>query len=219
MFGIGFARVLKVDPTGCFEAAIKEAAKVIADGGLVAYPTESFYGLGAEASNKPALKKLFKLKKRSLDHPVLVLTPSVEAVIQYVDNIPPVAGKLIKAFWPGGLTLVFKAGPRVSNLLTAGTGKIGIRLSSHPLANALAKSVGVPISSTSANISGLPVCRNAEEVLNVFGQDLDLILDGGETVGWTGSTILDITVDPPLVLREGLVTSKQIDEVIQGISL
>ena len=209
--------MLKADSFGNFKGAVKETAKVLVKGGLIAYPTESFYGLAVETGNESALKRLFEVKKRPPGRPVLILTPSAEAVSQYVEYISPVAAHLIKAFWPGGLTLVFKAGPHISTLLTAGTGKIGIRLSSHPLANALAKAVGVPISGTSANISGQPACRNAEEVLNVFGRDLDLILDGGETVGMTGSTVLDVTVDPPQILREGLVPGKQIKQFIQGL--
>jgi len=209
------ARMLKVDPFGYFEASVKEAAKVLLKGGLVAYPTESFYGLAAEAGNESALKRLFEAKKRPQCRPILVLTPSVEAVSQYVERIPPVAGRLIEAFWPGGLTLVFKARPSVSTLLTAGTGKIGIRLSSHPLATALAKAVGSPISGTSANISGRPGCRNAEEVLKAFGRDVPLILDGGEAVGATGSTVLDVTVDPPQILRDGMIPFTRIKEFIR----
>ena len=123
-------------------------------------------------------------------------------------------GQLIEAFWPGGLTLVFRAGSKISPLLTAGTGKIGVRLSSHAVATALAQSIGVPITGTSANISDEDACRTAEEVSGIFGERLDLILDGGETRGKIGSTVLDVTVHPPRILREGMVSQSQLRKFI-----
>jgi L-threonylcarbamoyladenylate synthase len=127
-----------------------------------------------------------------------------------VEQIPPVALRLIEKFWPGGLTLVFRASSKVSPLLTGGTQKIGIRLSSHPVATALARTIDAPISGTSANISGLPGCRNAQEVLESLGSGVDLILDGGETAGKVGSTVLDVTEQPPRILREGIILREQI---------
>ena len=116
--------------------------------------------------------------------------------------------------WPGGLTLVFEAGPRTPGSLTAGTGKIGVRLSSHPIATGLAQSAGLPITGTSANVSGEPACIKAEEVSRSLGRTVDLILDGGETEGGKGSTILDITVKPPRVLREGMVSREDLKTLI-----
>ena len=126
-------------------------------------------------------------------------------------GIPPVAPRLMDEFWPGDLTLVFEAGPKVSPLLTGGTGKIGIRLSSHPVATALTLAIEAPISGTSANISGQPACRKAQEVLNGLGSGVDLILDAGETAGQIGSTVLDVTVHPLRVLREGVVTREHLE--------
>ena len=176
----------------------------------MAYPTESFYGLAADATNETAIHRLFLSKKRGLDRPVLILIPNVEVLDQYAVNIPPVARQLIKEFWPGGLTLVFDAGTKISPLLTAGTGKIGIRLSSHPVATAVTRAIDVPITGTSANISGQPPCRNADEVRSSLGKGVDLILDGGETKGEMGSTVIDITVDPPRILRQGMVSQDEI---------
>lgn len=202
--------MIKVDSSGNPEGAISEAGEILLSGGLVAYPTESFYGLAADATNETAIRRLFLAKQRSPGRPVLILIPTVEVLDQYAVNIPPVARQLIKEFWPGGLTLVFEAGPNISPLLTAGTGKIGIRLSSHPVATALTRAIDVPITGTSANISGKPPCRNANEVRSSLGKGVDLILDGGETKGEIGSTILDVTVDPPLILREGMVSQDEI---------
>ena len=118
------------------------------------------------------------------------------------------------AFWPGGLTLVFEAGPNVSPLLTAGTHKIGIRYSSHPVAVALCRALGSAITGTSANLSGKPACSSAEAVLKAFGHRIDLILDGGKTEGRIGSTVLDVTEDPPKILREGMVSRKRLEKFI-----
>jgi L-threonylcarbamoyladenylate synthase len=203
--------LIKVDSSTEFQAAINRAADSLLSGGLVAYPTESFYGLAVDATNEEAIERLFLVKKRRPGRPVLILIPSIESLAQYAARIPSIADQLIEAFWPGGLTLVFEAGTMVSPLLTGGTGKIGIRLSSHPVATALTRAIGVPISGTSANISGEPACRNAQEVLSCLGEMVNLILDGGETTGKVGSTVLDVTVHPPRILREGMVAKEQLE--------
>ena len=204
--------IIRLDPSGNVENAIGRAAEILISGGLVAYPTESFYGLAVDATNEEAIKRLFSAKKRSTDMPILILIPETEILGQYTEHIPAVAHRLISEFWPGGLTMVFESGPKVSPLLTAGTHKIGIRLSSHPVATALTRAIGVPISGTSANISGQPACRNAGEILHSFGNDVGLILDGGESTSIVGSTVLDVTLHPPRVLREGMVRRSDLEK-------
>ncbi len=186
------------------------AVACLRQGGIVAYPTESFYGLAADAEDEQAVGKLFRVKGRKADRPVLILLPSAEAVFRYAARVPEVAEKLMAAFWPGGLTLVLEAHPRVCGLLTAGTGKIGVRLASHPVATALASAMGRGITGTSANISDLPACRTAAEVLTQLGKRLDLILDAGPCPGQAPSTVLDVTVQPARVLREGLIDRRQL---------
>lgn len=202
--------LISVDTQENLYTGLRKAADLIRAGGMVAYPTESFYGLAVNAADEEAIQRLFAIKKRRSDHPVLILIHSIEVLDQCVASIPEMAHKLIRQFWPGGLTLVFKAGSNLSPLLSACTGKIGIRLSSHPVATALVKAVGVPITGTSANISGQPACVNAVEVLHSLGKGVDLILDGGATKGAPGSTILDITVTPPKILRQGIVGREQL---------
>jgi L-threonylcarbamoyladenylate synthase len=206
--------VIRVDPSGDFQDAVKKASDILLAGGLVVYPTESFYGFAADSTNENAIRRLFLVKKRSPGRPLLILIPSVEALDPFVAHIPTIARELIHEFWPGGLTLVFEAGQKVSPLLTAGTDKIGIRLSPHPIATALARTLGAPITGTSANISGKPACKNAGEVLSAFKEWVDLILDGGVTPGEVGSTVLDITVDPPEILREGIIQKKDLEKYI-----
>jgi L-threonylcarbamoyladenylate synthase len=191
---------------------VDRARHIILSGGIVAFPTESFYGLAVNASDENAIGRLFKIKKRMDNMPVLVLIPSLEYLKGYVADVPEIALRLIGRFWPGGLTLLFKAGSAISPLLTADTRKIGIRISSHPLAAALARAVDSPITGTSANISGKPGCVTAKEVYSSLGRGVDLILDGGETKGGKGSTILDVTVDPPEIIREGMISRKQMQE-------
>ena len=191
---------------------VDRARHIILSGGIVAFPTESFYGLAVNASDENAIGRLFKIKKRMNNMPVLVLIPSLEYLKGYVADVPEIALRLIGRFWPGGLTLLFKAGSGISPLLTSGTGKIGVRISSHPLAAALARAVDSPITGTSANISGRPGCVTAKEVYYSLGRGVDLILDGGETKGGKGSTILDVTVDPPEIIREGMISREQLQE-------
>jgi L-threonylcarbamoyladenylate synthase len=193
---------------------LETARKILLSGGVVAFPTESFYGLGVNASDEEAINRLFVIKRRESDRPVLVLIPCPQYLKGYVACITETASELIKQFWPGGLTLVFKAGPEVSPLLTAGTGKIGIRVSSHPVAAALTRTIGAPITGTSANISSQDGCITAQEVYKSLGSGVDLILDGGKTGGGKGSTILDVTVEPPEILREGMVGREQLQNFI-----
>ena len=206
----GKSRIIDVCSGTDSSAGIDEAKNVLLSGGVVAFPTESFYGLAVNPMDEEAIDRLFRIKKREPDLPILILIPFLEALDIYAAEIPEIARTLIKKFWPGGLTLLFKAMPCISQRLTAGTGKIGVRLSSHPTATALTQSINSPITGTSANISGHPACRSALEVYNYFKKGV-LILDGGETTeGGKGSTILDVTVNPPKILREGMIGSDQL---------
>jgi L-threonylcarbamoyladenylate synthase len=202
--------LIRIDAEGNFQPEVKSAGDILRSGGVVAYPTETLYGLGVDIRVESAIRRLFSIKERPAGRPVLILIPSVDALSDYVTDIPQVARDLIQTFWPGNLTLVFKAGPKVSALLSAGTGKIGIRLSSHPVATALARAVGGPITGTSANLSGRPACQTAQEILETIGRQVDLILDAGPSVRDTGSTILDVSALPLQVLREGIISRKQL---------
>ena len=204
------ARILKTDTQDNLQSAIQDAAQVILTGGVVAVPTESFYGLAVHALNEKAIERLYALKGRREDNPVLILIPSSETLDSYVMNVSIRARKLTARFWPGGLTMVFPAAPILPLSLTAGTGKIGIRLSGHPVPRELSKAVGAAITGTSANRSGRPSCSTAEEVVEAVGDDIDLILDGGRTPGGKGSTVLDVTLDPPVILRDGIVSRDEL---------
>lgn len=206
--------IFNIDSDEKLKTALDNAREVLLSGGIVAFPTESFYGLAVDIEKSGAIEKLFVLKQRDKNNPILIILPEIEALKKYAEDIPDQALKLIDEFWPGGLTMLFKASQNISSLLTASTGKIGIRYSSHPVATALARTIGRPVTGTSSNIAGHPPCTSAQEVFDCFGETIDFILDNGVTQGGLGSTILDVTVDPCVVVREGMVTKTAIKKII-----
>jgi L-threonylcarbamoyladenylate synthase len=198
--------ILNIDRQRPDDSLIAEASSILRAGGIVAYPTETFYGLGADGQNEEAVKKIFLIKGRNFKNPISVIIGDTNDVRGLVEEIPALALHLMERFWPGALTIIFKASPDISHLLTSGTGKIGIRLSSHPVATALAKKLGHPITATSANLSGKDECTRADEVVEGIGDQIDAVIDGGQTPGGSGSTIIDVTTDPPAILREGVIS-------------
>jgi L-threonylcarbamoyladenylate synthase len=197
--------IISIDPHNIAPSSIEKAITILKAGGVVAFPTETFYGLAADATNEKAVDRIFEIKGRSFNNPIALIISKENDLDLLTDNIPEEAKKLMAAFWPGPLTLVFKASPSVSPRLTAGTGKIGIRISSHPIAHALAAGLGRPITATSANLSGGRECTTAEEVRGQMANAQLTVIDGGPTLGGRGSTFLDVTVDPPVLLREGAI--------------
>lgn len=198
----GPARVAVV-PEG---PALDLAVRVIRRGGLVAFPTETFYGLGAAALDASAVGRVFEAKGRPADKPLLVLVDSVGMVAALAAEVSPRARRLMARYWPGPLTLVLRARPELPEALTAGSGTIGVRLSGHALARRLVQLVGTPVTAPSANPHGAPSPCTADEVVAGLGDRVDLVLDGGRTPGGPPSTVLDLTRVPPVVLRRGAVT-------------
>jgi len=199
------ASILKACPRG-----IARASRIILRGGVVAFPTETFYGLGADAGNIQALEKVFQAKGREEHKPLLLLLADRTWISGLVKEIPMVAESLMKNFWPGPLTLIFEASPHLSLLLTGGTGKVGLRISSHPVAQALVQKVGQAITGTSANLSGQPSASLVAEVFRGLGGEIDAILDGGQTAGGLGSTVLDVTGERPRIIRRGAIPGSQL---------
>lgn len=200
-------------------AVLREAAGVVQGGGIVAFPTETFYGLGGWPLNERTLARIFDLKGRSTTgSPVLVLVRSRADLEALVADITPLAERLMTACWPGPLTLVFRASAGLPPLLTAGTGTIGIRLSAHPDVQRLLEATGGMLTGTSANRSGSPPVSTAEEVRRFLGGGVDLILDGGPTSGGLPSTVVDTTVTPVRVLREGRVARAALISVLGSLA-
>jgi len=197
-------RVVAVDPVKPDESVMRAAAARVQAGGLVAFPTESFYGLGADALDPAAVARVFEVKGRPDDKPLLVLVDSVEMAAELA-AIPDGARALMARHWPGALTLVLRASARVPAGLTGGTGTVGVRLPGHAVARALVVAAARPITAPSANPSAAPPPRTAADVRGYFDGRVELILDGGTTPGGVGSTVADCTVWPPRILRQGPV--------------
>jgi L-threonylcarbamoyladenylate synthase len=198
--------MVAVDEVAPAGAAVSEAAALLRGGGLVAFPTESFYGVGAAALDGDAVARVFRLKGRPGDKPLLVLVDSPEMAESLAPEIPQGARELMARHWPGPLTLVLRASPMLPETLTAGTLTVGVRMPGHRVALALVRAAACPVTAPSANPSGAPPATTAEAVRRYFEGRIDLILDGGATAGGTGSTIADCTVWPPRVLRAGPVS-------------
>jgi L-threonylcarbamoyladenylate synthase len=191
-------------------AIIKEAAGVIKQGGVIVFPTRCLYGLGADAMNPIAVERIIEIKQRPAENPILVLIHSKKQLEMLVEKIPPVADAIMEAFWPGRVTLVFDARGTLPGLLTAQTGKIGVRLPGHPVAAAMLGQVKGPLTGTSANLSGRPGCNRLSDIDPQITGQADLVLDAGTLQGGVGSTVVDVTAEPPRILREGQVTAGQI---------
>jgi L-threonylcarbamoyladenylate synthase len=190
--------------------AIQEGARIILRGGVVAFPTETVYGLAALASNPEAVERVYLLKNRPRQKSLSILVSDVSELQNLVQAIPPGVPHLIKLFWPGPLTLIFSAAGYLPPGLTAGGGKVGVRISSHPVAQALVQEVGAPVTATSANRSGSPSCRSPVQVLDQLGLELEAIVDGGLTPGSKDSTIADVTTRPPEILRVGSIPARDV---------
>ena len=206
--------ILKIGADISEEIILTRAVEILANGGIIAYPTETFYGLGADATNEKAIENIFAVKGRNFKTPVSLIIGQAEDIHPLVLDVPQTAKKLMAAFWPGALTIVFSAADIVSPLLTAGSGKIGLRVSSHPGAQGIVQKLKRPLTATSANLSGAPECTRASEVVEQLSNKIDAIIDLGDTPGAKGSTIIDVTCDPPVILREGVISRQTIEKYI-----
>ncbi len=210
-------RVVRVDPALLLPDLLLEAAGIIRHGGTVAYPTETFYGLAVDPFDGKAVDRLFALKQRPAGQPLILLLAQTEEAFDLASPSGPAKSwflDLARAFWPGPLTLVLAArASLVCPALAAGAG-VAVRVSSHPLAQQLARSSGMPITSTSANVSGEAPPAFAGAIHQRIAAGVDLILDGGRTPGGAASTILDLTGQRPVMTRAGGVTREQISRVL-----
>jgi L-threonylcarbamoyladenylate synthase len=193
---------------------LNETAEIIRAGGIVIFPTHGLYGMAADAYNPAAISRIFTVKSRSSDKPLLVLIKNQEALEPLVQNIPPQARQLMKAFWPGKLTIIFPARQTLSTILTGNTGKIGVRLPGHPVALALAKLLDNPITGTSANVSGQSGIADIRDLDSTILDKVDLVLDAGPLLGGTGSTVVDVTQKECRIIRQGLISQEQVFAVL-----
>ena len=190
------------------------AARVIRRGGVVAFPTETVYGLGADALNGGAVKGIYAAKGRPRDNPMIVHIADFDDLFLLSDCVPEAALKAAKHFWPGPLTIVVRKAACVPSETTGGLGTVAVRMPSHPVALALIRAAGTPIAAPSANLSGRPSPTSASHVLSDLGGRIPVILDGGETDIGLESTVVDFTGAKPVILRPGKVTSEMLSEAV-----
>lgn len=207
------------DPSNSRDASIQEAAQALNNQQVVAFPTETVYGLGADATNVQAVSGIFEAKGRPSDNPLIVHVASLEQVDRLVKHIPDVAYPLMKAFWPGPLTIIMESNGAAASNVTAGLSTVGIRMPDHPLALALLEATGKPLAAPSANRSGRPSPTKADHVKQDLEGRIAGILDGGTTGVGVESTVLDCTSDTPVILRPGGVTKEQLEEVLPYVAV
>jgi len=193
---------------------LKKSIQLLQSGGIVAFPTETVYGLGGDAANPVALKKIFSIKDRPADHPLIVHIAELDQLSQWAVDISENALQLAKAFWPGPLTLILKKAPSVLDLVTGGQETIGLRIPNHPMALALLKEWGGGLAGPSANRFGRISPTTASAVQEELGSEVDLILDGGQCTVGVESTIVDARGDSIQILRPGMITVNQIEAIV-----
>jgi L-threonylcarbamoyladenylate synthase len=192
----------------------EEAVKILRNGGVIAFPTDTVYGLGADAFNARAVERVYEIKNRPKNQQFPLLIADVKQMTTLAGQIPETAWFLARRFWPGGLTLVLSKKDSLPAYLASGR-TIAVRVPDHPICLAIIEGLGNPITGTSANASGRPAALTAEEVEQQLGGKIDLIVDGSKCPGGKESTIVDTTREPPIILRQGIIPSHDIDKAYE----
>jgi L-threonylcarbamoyladenylate synthase len=213
---VALARTLDVDPREPDARVLDEALRVLREGGIVAYPTETFYGLGVDARSRVACDRLFELKGRPAEKALPCIVSGIPQLQEVARNLGNAVLPLARRFWPGPLTLVVEAKPGLA--ASSSEGGLAVRASGLGLPRKLAERLGAPITATSANRSGAPPATTADAVLSELGSEIDLVLDGGPCPGGLPSTIVDVRVAPPRLVREGRVSFTEVERVVSGLT-
>lgn len=207
--------IRRIHPENPQPEFILQAAEIVKSGSVVVFPTRCLYGLGADALNRQAVNQVFTIKQRSEQNPILVLIDHPAQMEKLVKRIPDAAARLMERFWPGRITLVLEARDKLPGNLTAHTGKIGVRMPGHAVALALVRAVQGPITGTSANLSGRPGCHRIDNLDTKIVGQTELILDAGRLKGGIGSTVVDVTAERLQIIREGEISAKEIQSVLE----
>jgi L-threonylcarbamoyladenylate synthase len=202
--------ILKINPGKFRGEDLQPAAAVLKRGGLVAYPTETVYGLGANIFHRQAVAKIAALKGRDPRKPVSIMISGAADVEQLCRDISPLGRTLMAAYWPGPLTLIFKASQSLPRYVITQDGKIGLRVPDHPICAALMRLHREPVTSTSANLTGEPPLISARHIVEQFGEKLALVIDGGECRSGAPSTVVDVSGAKPMILREGAIAAAEV---------
>lgn len=193
---------------------LQKISKIIKDGGIVIFPTETVYGIGTNGFNEESIRKIYEIKKRDFNKPISLLVSNMEMVNMVADNITDLEYKLMEEFWPGPFTIILKKKKIVPDILTANGNTVGVRMPSSIIARKLIEYAGVPIATPSANISGNPSGTNIEDIISDFEGKVNYIIDGGVSKLGVASTIVKVIDDIPHILREGSISEKQIREFL-----
>ena len=206
--------VIRVDPLSPDRTALTPAAERLRNGGLVAFPTETVYGLGAHALDRAAVQRLFDAKGRPTTDPLIVHVATMDQLSQLVAEVPDIARTLATRFWPGALTLVMRRSPAVGDEVTAGLETVAVRMPSHPVARALLEIAAIPVAAPSANLFSRPSPTRAAHVLEDLTDRIDIVVDAGPTEFGIESTVVDVTTTPPTILRPGAITLEMLRKVV-----
>lgn len=204
------SNIIKVNKSNPESQIIKKAGKIIKQKGVVIFPAQYFYGIAVNALDIDALQKVFDIKKRPLNNPLLALVKNRNQLENLVDSIPDIAEKIMERYWPGNVTIIFKAAKHVPDLITAKTSKIGLRMPWHPVAKAIVNEVDMPITGTSANISGQPASSSIHTIDPLIIKAADMVLDAGELKTGLGSTVVDVTGNLLKIIRQGQIPKSEI---------
>jgi L-threonylcarbamoyladenylate synthase len=205
--------VVSAEAAGDIKGRIDRGVAILRRGGLVAFPTDTVYGLAACYSDYKAVERIYRLKKRPQNMALPLLLAEVAQMAEIAESVPPVAWLLAKRFMPGALTLVLPKSQAVPDIITGGDRTVAVRIPAHPVPVALIRGIGEPVIGTSANVSGQPSAVTAGEVHSQFGDEIDLVIDGGRCPGGVESTIVDVTGEVPKVLREGAISRQELTQV------
>ncbi|MBE2184825.1 MAG: threonylcarbamoyl-AMP synthase [Anaerolineae bacterium] len=212
-------RILRIDPQHPDSTAIAEAAEILRSGGLVAFPTETVYGLGADATSAKAVSSIFEAKQRPLTDPIIVHIADYEALESVAKNIPPIVETLAQQFWPGALTLILERSEHIPPIVSANQPTVAVRMPAHPVAQALIRAANIPIAAPSANAFSRPSATTAAHALQDLDGRIDAVLDGGQTMIGVESTVLELSGKYPRILRPGGVSLEQLQILLPEVTI
>jgi len=211
-------QIIKINPDIVEHDKIEKIVSILREKGLIVYPTETFYGLGADIFLCKAIQKVYHLKKRDPSKPLPVVISNLDMLEDVAMDLHPAYKPLISAFWPGPLTVILRACSRVPDALRGPSGSIGIRLTGYKWLRTLVRNASFPLTATSANISGEAEIADPKEAIRLFAGRVDLIVDGGKTKGFLPSTVVDLTGEKPRLVREGSISLLQLREFLPTLS-
>jgi L-threonylcarbamoyladenylate synthase len=210
---MGRVEMMQVELPEHIQKQVEKGIEIIREGGVIAFPTDTVYGLGAGAYIEPAINRIFQIKQRPPNMALPILLADASQIHEVAQDIPANGWRLIKEFLPGGLTLVVYRTKIVKDIITAGGDTVAIRIPDHPVPRALIRGCGMPIIGTSANISGKPPILTAEDARNELGSVVDLVIEGYPSPAGTESTVIDVTGEIPVILRNGAISRSEIERI------